>query len=277
MSRDFRELLEKQWDAGNMLCVGLDSDLERIPEAARTADVRESIVGFNRAIIDATKDLVCAYKPNSAFYEAHGDEGWNALRETIQYLLEAAPGVPVIVDAKRGDIGSTNEAYAAAIFDHLHADAITVQPYAGGEALKPFLEREEKGVFVLCRTSNEGSGEFQDIATEGKKLYQVVAERVSREWDKNGNCGLVVGATYPSELRTVRDIVAKMPLLVPGIGAQGGDIEKTIAAGKDVRGRGLIVNVSRSLIFASSGDDFANAARTEAQRLSGAMRKAALQ
>src|SRR3989338_1666623 len=161
--RNFRQLLESQWEQGKFLCVGLDSDLEKIPEAARIDGTRESIVNFNRRIVDATRDIVCAYKPNTAFYESHGDEGGNALRETIQYIRDQAPEIPVILDAKRGDIGNTNEGYTASAFDHLHADAITVQPYPGKDALQPFLDRKDKGVIVWCRTSNKGGSEFQDL------------------------------------------------------------------------------------------------------------------
>lgn len=157
MSRDFRQLLEKKWEEGKFVCVGLDTDFEKIPEVIRQGSVRETVVAFNRAIIDATKDIVCAYKPNSAFYEAHGDEGLSALRETIQYINDQAPAVPVILDAKRGDIGNTNGKYAEAAFDHLRADAITVHPYFGSDALKPFFERREKGIIILCRSSNPGS------------------------------------------------------------------------------------------------------------------------
>lgn len=272
--RNFRQLLETQWEQGKFLCVGLDSDLEKIPESARAGGTQETIVNFNRAIIDATKDLVGAYKPNTAFYESHGDEGWNALRATIQYIRDQAPEVPVILDAKRADIGNTNEGYAASAFDHLHADAITVQPYPGKEALQPFLNRKEKGVIVWCRTSNEGGKEFQDLMIEGKPLYQVVAEHVAHRWNENGNCGLVVGATYPEELKEVRAIAGDMPILIPGVGVQGGDLGKTVAAGKDTRGRGMIISVSRALIFASDGEDFAKAARAKAQELHDAIMKA---
>ncbi len=265
--RDFRELLETKWDEGKFLCVGLDSELEKIPEAARKEDTRATIAAFNRAIIDATKSIVCAYKPNVAFYEAHGEEGFAALRETISYVLDAAPDVPVILDAKRGDIGHTNVQYAAAAFDHLRADAITVNPYQGGEALKPFLDREEKGVIVWCRSSNTGAGEFQDLLVDGKPLYQHVAKQVAKEWNTNGNCGLVVGSTYPEELREVRAIAGDMPILIPGVGAQNGDLQKTLKNGFDNRRRGLIVNATRSIIFASREKDFAEVAAKKAQEL----------
>lgn len=272
--RNFRNLLEAQWSLGKFLCVGLDSDLEKIPQAARANGTGESIVNFNRAIIDATKDIVCAYKPNSAFYEAHGDEGWSALRETIQYIHEQAPEVPVILDAKRGDIGNTNEGYVISAFDYLHADAITVQPYPGREALQPFLDRKDKGIIVLCRMSNPGAGEFQDLQIDGTPLYKIVAEHVAKEWNSNGNCALVVGATFPDELKEVREIIGDMPILIPGVGVQGGDIGKTVAAGRDSRGAGIIISVSRAIIFASDGEDFARAARAKAQELHDAITKA---
>src|SRR3989344_1174126 len=272
--RNFRELLEAQWGEGKFLCVGLDSEYEKIPEAVRQAGVGETIVAFNRAIIDATKDIVCAYKPNSAFYEAHGDEGCKAMRETIQYILETVPHVPVIMDSKRGDIGNTNNGYVASAFDHLHADAITVNPYPGREALLPFLERKEKGVIVWCRTSNNGAGEFQDLTVEGEPLYKTVARHVAEKWNENGNCALVVGATYPDELAEVRKIVGDMPILIPGIGAQSGDLEKTVKAGKDGRGRGIIIAASRAVIFASNGPNFSEASREKATALHGAITKA---
>jgi orotidine-5'-phosphate decarboxylase len=274
MSRDFRTLLEAQWEQGKFLCVGLDPDFEKIPESARKDGTQETIVNFNHAIIDATKDMVCAFKPNSAFYEAHGDEGWKALRETIQYIRDQAPEIPIILDAKRADIGNTNDGYVQSAFDHLHADAITVQPYLGREALQPFLDRKDKGIIVLCCTSNEGAGEFQSLEVEGKRLYQIVAEHVAKEWNVNGNCALVVGATYPEELAQVRAIVGDMPILIPGIGAQNGDLQKTVAAGKTRDGRGMIISSSRAVIFASSGKDFAEAARAKARELHGAITKA---
>lgn len=266
-TRDFRQLLEAQWSQKKFLCIGLDSDFEKIPASLRERGAYEGILAFNRAIIDTTKGVACAYKPNSAFYEAHGDVGLAALRATILYINEQAPSVPVILDAKRADIGNTNEGYAASAFDHLHADAITVHPYLGAEALAPFLERKEKGVIVLCRTSNEGAGEFQDLPVDGEPLYMRVAQQVKDTWNTLGNCSLVVGATYPEELAKVRALVADMPILIPGIGAQGGDIEKTVAAGKDARGAGMIIAASRAIIFASQGEDFAQAAGTKAQEL----------
>ncbi len=300
--RNFRKLLEAQWSCGNFVCVGLDSDFNRIPKSAHRSgnecdvSVANTIVAFNRAIVEATKDLVCAYKPNAAFYEAHGTEGIMALQRTIADIHTIAPDVPVILDAKRADIGNTNTGYVNAAFDFLRADAITVHPYLGAEALQPFLARADKGIIVLCRTSNPGAGEFQDATvflTEDEcqqlfynestgecvrdipnepitmPLYQYVAYRIANHWNKNGNCALVVGATYPDELREVRGLVGDMSILIPGIGAQGGDVKETVTAGKDSHGQGMIVNSSRGIIFASKDADFAEAARRETEKLRG--------
>ncbi len=267
--RNFRQMLEAQWSCGNFVCVGLDSEFGKIPESVRRSGISivNTVVTFNRAIVEATKDLVCAYKPNTAFYEAHGDEGISALQRTIADIHAIAPDVPVILDAKRADIGNTNAGYVDAAFGFLRADAITVHPYLGFEALQPFLARADKGVIVLCRTSNPGACEFQDLSVNGEPLYRFVARRVASEWNKNDNCALVVGATYPDELCEVRGLVGDMPILIPGIGAQGGDVEKTVSAGKDSRGQGMIINSSRGIIFASKGADFAEAARRETEKL----------
>lgn len=280
MSETFREMLDAQWAQGRFVCVGLDSELGKIPDGLRLnqffkdgTDVADVVVEFNRAIIEATADLVCAYKPNVAFYEALGSDGLKALKGTIEAINAVAPDVPVILDAKRADIGNTNAGYVQMAFEFLGADAITVNPYLGAEALQPFLARRDKGIIVLCRTSNPGAGEFQDLCVNGEPLYRVVARRVATEWNKNGNCGLVVGATAPHELAEVRQIVGDMPILIPGIGAQGGDIEKTLTAGKNSRGRGMIINSSRGIIFASNGSDFAEAARRETQKLHDAINR----
>lgn len=256
-----------------MLCVGLDPDMSKIPASVGGSGPRERIVAFNRSIVDATRDLVCAFKLNSAFYEAHGDQGFAALRETVFHIRDAAPDVPVILDAKRGDIGNTNDAYAEAVFGYLSVDAITMHPYLGREALQPMLDHADKGIFVLCRTSNAGAGEFQDLSVEGKPLYQVVAEHVVGGWNGNGNCGLVVGATYPDELKAVRGIAPDMPILIPGVGAQDGNLAKSVAAGKNAQGTGMIIAASRAIIFASSGADYIEAARAAAEALDGAIRK----
>lgn len=271
--RNFRQMLEAQWDKGNFVCVGLDSDFSKIPESVRgkvtnAKSMRgDTIMAFNRAIVEETHDLVCAYKPNIAFYEAQGAEGMEALQRTISDIHAIAPDVPVIIDAKRADIGNTNAGYVDAVFGFLRADAITVHPYLGSEALQPFLSLTNKGVIVLCRTSNPGAGEFQDLSVNGEPLYRLVARQVANKWNKNGNCALVVGATYPNELREVRRIVGDMPILIPGIGKQGGVVEDTVKAGKDSRGRGMVINSSRGIIFASSGADFAKVARSKTEEL----------
>jgi orotidine-5'-phosphate decarboxylase len=263
---NFRQKLQHAIKKSNsLLCVGLDSEIGKIPKHITESEHPQST--FNKTIMDATHDLVCAYKPNTAFYEARGVGGMEALKRTCDYIREKYPDVLIILDAKRADIGSTNEGYVKFAFDYLGADAITLHPYLGKEALKPFLERKDKGCIILCRTSNPGSGELQDLVTAGRPLYQVIAEKVSREWNDNDNCALVVGATYPDELATVRQMVGDMPLLVPGIGAQGGDLEKTVKAGVDIHKTGAVITASRSIIFASSGMDYAQKARDEAQKL----------
>lgn len=259
----FLQLLDAAVSKNNsLLSIGLDPDFDRLP--ALFKDNTEPLFDFNRVIIEATAGLACAYKPNSAFYEARGADGIEELKKTCDYLREHCPDTPIILDCKRGDIGNTNEHYAAFAFDYLGVDAVTVQPYQGQKAVQPFLDRADKGIIVLCKTSNEGSGEFQDLETDGSKLYTQVARNVSGGWNANGNCLLVVGATYPSELAEVRALVGDMVLLVPGIGAQGGDIEATMRAGLRSDGRGLIINSARAILYASDGDDFAEAARQAA-------------
>lgn len=274
MDRNFNRLLEAKWAEGKFLCVGLDPGYEKIPKAARRTSIRETFVSFNEAIVDATKDIVCAYKPNPAFYEAQGVEGWQALADTIAYIHEAAPDIPVILDAKRGDIGNTNVDYAKMAFDFLKADAIIVQPYAGGDALAPFFERRNKGIFVLVRTSNGGSGEFQDLEINGEKLYKIVSRTAAEKWNGYGNCGVVVGTTYPKEIGEVRALIGDMPILMPGVGVQGGNLDASVAGGKNSKGSGFIISVSRALIFASKENAFAEAARTKAQELHSAIQKA---
>ena len=250
----------------SLVCVGLDSDISKLPEFIRNGQHPQST--FNKAIIEATHDLVCAFKPNSAFYEERGHAGIEALKMTCEYLREKYPEIPIIIDAKRADIGNTNLGYAKFVFDYLQADAVTLHPFLGKEALQPFLDYKDKGIIVLCRTSNPGAGEFQDLMVNGKKLFQIVAENVVSKWNANGNCGLVVGATYPGELEIVRHIVGdNFPLLIPGIGTQGADVEKTVKAGVDRDGLNAIINSSRGIIFAYSEADFADRARQEAIKL----------
>ncbi len=242
--------------ADSLLCVGLDSDLDQLPAPFREAEYPQ--FAFNRWIIQQTHPYVSAYKPNLAFYEAQGEAGIAALRLTMAYLRESHPDILTIGDAKRADIGSTSRAYATALFDRLGFDAVTLNPYLGREALEPFLARADKGCIILCRTSNPGAGEFQDLVVAGRPLWQAVAERVRDEWNRHGNCMLVAGATYPQELARLRELVGEMTLLVPGIGAQGADIASTLRAGLNAEGKGLIVNASRGIIFA---EDPAAAAR----------------
>ncbi len=266
----FVALLEQHWQRDNFVCVGLDSDYNSLPPAVKAkGSIEEALFVFNREIIDATHDLVCAYKPNSAFYEAQGDAGLRALTRTVRYIKETYPSIPVTLDAKRADIGSTNLGYVTAAFDRIGVDAITVHPYLGKEALAPFLARKEKGIIVLAKTSNPGAGEFQDlpVGEAQEPLYLVVARQVATNWNTNGNCALVVGATYPAELQRVRAVVGDMPILIPGIGAQGGEVAATVAAGKDSRGWGMIINAARSIIFASQDNDFAQAARKAIEQL----------
>jgi orotidine-5'-phosphate decarboxylase len=238
------------------LCVGLDPDPGQMPGIG--------ILEFNTAIIDATADLVCAYKPNLAFYEALGPEGLDILKKTIEHIPS---NIPVIGDGKRGDIGNTAKAYARSLFQSLGVDAATVNPYLGTDSIEPFTEYKDKGVFILCRTSNPGAVDFQNVTdAQGRHLYELVAMKAV-EWNRYGNIGLVVGATYPDELKTVRALCPSMPLLIPGIGTQGGDLAVTIRSGIDTNGRNAIINVSRQVIYASKGGDFAEAARVSAERL----------
>jgi orotidine-5'-phosphate decarboxylase len=237
------------------LCIGLDPDPELMPEV--------DVLQFNKAIIEATSGLVCAYKPNLAFYESLGTEGLTILEKTIKHI---PADIPVIGDAKRGDIGNTARAYARALFSILGFDATTVNPYLGFDSLEPFIDYPDKGVFILCRTSNKGATDFQDLRTNGLPLYEAVAQK-AREWDIHGNIGLVVGATYPEELRKIRSICPEMPLLIPGVGAQGGDLASAVHYGVDTRGEKAIINVSRQILYASKEKDFAQAARNAAEKI----------
>lgn len=241
MRRSFFEALEDTVRANDsLLCIGLDPRPERVPDG--------DVLAFNRRIVEATSDLACAYKPNFAFYEALGVEGLAALKATIDSIHER--GLPVILDAKRGDIGSTAQAYAQAAFDVWGADAVTVNPYLGGDALEPFLDRTDKGIFVLCHTSNPGAQDLQSLNVAGQPLYRHVAE-LARRWNRHGNVGLVIGATFPEEIAVTRASAPEMWFLVPGVGAQGGDLEVAVSAGLDAAGHGLIINATRSIIYAS--------------------------
>jgi orotidine-5'-phosphate decarboxylase len=245
----------------SLVCVGLDPDFEKLPKNFKTMEF--PLFGFNKYIIDQTAEFAAAFKPNSAFYEARGEQGWHELKMTVDYIKKHHSDIFTILDAKRADIGNTNNGYARAVFDDLGFDAITLHPYLGSEALKPFLDRADKVSIILCRTSNEGAGEFQDLELNGKKLWQIVAEKVSSNWNGNHNCMLVVGATYPEEMKIVRSLVGDMTLLVPGVGAQGGEIKTVVEAGKNSQGLGMIINSSRGIIFSANPAEEAKKLRDE--------------
>ncbi len=260
----FIEKLNSAWRGNNsMVCVGLDPALDKLPAVLRGE--KYPIFAFNRALIDATKDSVCAYKPQAAYYA--GQDADDELAMTMDYLRDTCPEVPVILDVKRGDIGPTAQMYALEAFERYHADAVTINPYMGFDTLKPFLDHADKGVFILCRTSNPSSGDLQNLVADGKMIYEHVAMLAESKWNYNGNAGLVVGATYPAELKNVRGYCPSMPLLVPGVGAQGGDVEAVLHNGVDAAGYGLVINSSRGIIYASKGDDFAAAAGVASREL----------
>jgi len=265
----FMQDLHGAWRRNDSLvCVGLDPEPAKFP--ARFRDDPDAVFGFCRAIVDATADLVCAFKPQIAHFAALGAE--DALRRLIEHIHAAHPGVPVILDSKRGDIGSTAQNYAIEAFDRYGADAVTVNPYLGRDSLQPFLDRADKGVIILCRTSNPGARDLQDLVVRGadgseRTLYQQVAETVAREWNANGNCALVVGATWPDEIADVRRRVGALPLLVPGVGAQGGDVEAVVKNGCTAQATGLMISSSRAILYAGADVDFAAVARTAAMNL----------
>jgi len=245
----------------SLLCVGIDPDVAKLPE-----DYDQ--LRFSKAIVDATAGLVCAFKPNPAFFESQGAEGIQALKEICDYIRHEYPEIPIIFDFKRGDIGNTNAQYAKFAFDYIGADAVTYQIYMGIEPLEPLLAYPDKAVFALVRTSNPGGGEVQDLIVEGKPLYEYLTEKAAHEWNKSGNLMLVAGATYPAELAKMREIAGDdMIFLVPGVGSQGADPEEVIKAGMNKKGAGLIINASRSIIFASHESNFAEAAREKATEL----------
>jgi orotidine-5'-phosphate decarboxylase len=306
---NFITMLRSRWAEGKMVCVGLDSDAEQLPLAVRQGSiVEEAVLDFNKGIVNGTRKSVCAYKPNIAFYSRKDVNLRRALASTCKYIEKMAPDVPIILDAKRADIGNTNTGYVIEAFEEYGVDAVTVNPYLGEEALKPFLEKEDRGIIVLCRTSNPGAAEFQNqnlaFETIGEitdtlqgpdtalpldewmnnssgmylvPLYQFVALRVARHWNKNNNCALVVGATAPQELAIVRQLVGDMPILVPGVGTQGGNLEEVLDAGLTKKGDGLIINSSRSVIFAYKeqkdrgdnyrGEDYIELAQQEVERM----------
>ncbi len=247
----------------SLLCVGLDPDPSKFPGSWKDDPAR--IFDFCASIVDATRDLVISFKPQIAYFAAHRAE--EQLERLIAHIHNTAPQVPVILDAKRGDIGSTAERYAVEAFERFGADAVTLNPYLGRDSVQPFLDRVDKGVVLLCRTSNAGARDFQDLDCGGRPLYQRVAETIARDWNGNGNCLLVVGATWPRELATVRAIVGEMPFLVPGVGAQGGDVAAVVSAGETADGAGLVISSSRAILHASDGVDFAAAAGAAARAL----------
>jgi orotidine-5'-phosphate decarboxylase len=255
------DFIEKLAQAGrknkSLLCVGLDTDPLLLPENV-------SVFAFNKAIIDATADLVCAYKPNIAFYEAMGAQGMDTLKKTRDYVPKE---IPVIIDAKRGDIGNTAKAYARGLFEHFNFDAVTASPFLGYDSLEPFIQYQDRGIFILCRTSNPGAADFQSlpVIVDGsrKLLFEIIAEKVA-DWNTSGNLGLVVGATYPQELKTIRVRYPDIPLLIPGVGTQGGELSETVKLGVDAARARTIINSSRQILYASKGKDFAAAARKAA-------------
>ena len=275
-SNTFNQQLQSAWASqGSMLCVGFDPDPKRLPLSLQGKP--EGIYEFCREIADATADLVCAFKPQFAYFASQRAEA--QLEKLIKHLKDKYPHIPVILDSKRGDIGSTADHYALEAFDRYGADAVTVNPYLGFDTIEPYLKHAGKGVIVLCRTSNPGGSDLQflNVAPNGEPLYLHVAKLAAQQWNSTGQISLVVGATFPEEIAKVRAIVGEMPLLIPGIGAQGGDIDATVSAGKVAGkpGTGMIINSSRAILYASSGPDFAQAARTVAMSTRDALRAAA--
>ncbi len=260
----FYKKLSNRWEQQHsLLCVGLDPDSDRMPKSIKSG--KQPLYLFNKEIIDATAQWVCAFKPQVACYAAFGAEA--QLEKTIRYIKSAYPDIPVILDAKRGDIGATARMYALEAFERYQADAVTVNPYMGGDTVAPFLRYADRGVIVLCRTSNPGSRDFQQLTSGGQPVYAHVANLAAAQWNKNNNVALVVGATCPPAIGEVRQIVGEMPLLIPGIGAQGGEIKSVVKNGLTTNRTGLIINASRSVIFASQDADFPNAAAKQARRI----------
>ena len=258
----FTEQLAAAWQKNDsQLCVGLDPDPAKFPAHLKGRD--DAILEFCKSIVDATADLVCSFKPQIAYFAARRAE--DQLEALIAHIHERHPGIPVILDAKRGDIGSTAEQYAVEAFERFRADAVTVNPYMGRDSVEPYLAFPDKGVILLCRTSNAGGSDLQFLDVGGEKLYERVARLAAEQWNTTGQIGLVVGATFPAEIARVREIVGEMPLLVPGIGAQGGDIEATVKAGRTAAGTGLMINSSRAILYAGKGEDYASAARLAAR------------
>jgi orotidine-5'-phosphate decarboxylase len=259
MADSFRLSLDRAWSrSDSLLCVGLDPDPARFPR--HLAGAPDAILRFCTAIVDATADLACAFKPQVAYFAAHRAE--DQLEALIAHVHARHPGVPVVLDAKRGDIGSTAEQYAREAFERYRADAVTVNPYMGFDSIEPWLGHAGRGVILLCRTSNPGGADLQALDVGGgERLYERVARLAAGPWNRGGELGLVVGATVPAELARVRALAPGLPLLVPGVGAQGGDVAATVAAGRSADGRGMMINSSRAILYAGDGEDFATVAR----------------
>lgn len=256
-------LLERWQTSGSAVCVGLDPEVSRLP--LKIADQTDAVFVFCRDIVDATAEFACAFKPQVAHFAASGKE--DALQRLIAHIHRRHPGIPVILDAKRGDIGSTAQQYAIEAFDRYGADAVTLNPYMGLDSAQPFLQRHDRGCLFLCHTSNPGARDFQELVVDGAPLYQHVARTIAGHWNDRGNCALVVGATFPEELKIVRRIVGDMPLLIPGVGAQGGDVEAVVRNGRAAKSIGLMINSSRAIVYASAGPDYAEAAAASAREL----------
>lgn len=262
MNTFFKLISENQKNKKTFLCVGLDPNLSLLPKPITGQP--EAVFDFLKNIIDATEEFACCFKPQVAYFAAHGWE--DTLLQIIKYIHEKYPQTPVILDAKRNDIGTTSEMYATEVFVRYKADAVTVNPYMGQDSLEPFVKQKDKGVFILCRTSNPGAGEFQNLKIDEKPLYKVVAQKVLNTWNINKNIGLVVGATAPEELKDLRNEFPEAWFLVPGVGTQGGDMNLAIQYGKSEKG-GLIINSSRTILYAGKGSDYADKARKTAQAM----------
>jgi len=266
----FAAKLRARWNtADSLVCVGLDPDPAKFPDAF--VDDDDALFSFCRDIVDATAEYACAFKPQIAYFAAHND-GEAALQRLIAHIDANHPDVPVILDAKRGDIGSTAEQYAVEAFDRFGADAVTLNPYMGRDSAAPFLARNDRGCVFLCHTSNPGARDFQELPVPdgsggSEPLYQRIARTIANEWNADGNCALVVGATFPEELKVIRGIVGDMPLLIPGVGAQGGDVEAVVKNGWTADGTGLMINSSRGILYASNGAGYAEAAANAARAL----------
>jgi orotidine-5'-phosphate decarboxylase len=260
----FIEKLNAAWrKSRSLVCVGLDPEMPKLP--ARFRERPDGVFAFHKAIVDATHDIVCAYKPQYAHHAAHG--AIDQLYAIIDYIHDRYPQVPVILDAKRGDMGNTATYLAKEAFEGFKADAVTVSPYLGTDAIEPFTKYADRGTILLCRTSNPGAADLQELQIDGEPLYMKVALLAATKWNGNKNVSLVVGATAPKVIADVRNVVGDMPLLVPGVGAQGGDVADAVVAGRDSNGAGLMISASRSVLYASNGDDFAHAARGAVEQM----------